>query len=178
MIRRVESGWSRVEERRNGHRRRRSTVFGLARQQRNDFELHTSSTTSPKPSISSTKTTFQPHNHHTQEPHQLTLKIYTPHTVKMGWLPWSSGDNKASPKASDGGRIAPDRSSRARCWDGRDKFFACLDRNEILDAIKDDKEARRKCAKEVEEFEAACSQTWVCLIPLTSSCLVISVLFP
>lgn len=80
-------------------------------------------------------------------------------TVTMGWLPWSSND---STKASDGGRIAPDRSSRARCWEGRDAFFACLDRNNILDAIKDDKEARRKCAKEVAEFEAACSQTWVC----------------
>lgn len=80
-------------------------------------------------------------------------------SLKMGWLPWSSSD---STKASDGGRIAPDRSSRARCWEGRDAFFACLDRNDILDAIKDDKEARRKCAKEVAEFEAACSQTWVC----------------
>lgn len=76
----------------------------------------------------------------------------------MGWLPWSSGDSN---KASDGGRIAPDRTSRARCWEGRDAFFACLDRNDILDAIKDDKEARRKCAKEVAEFEAACSATWV-----------------
>ncbi|CAI7622775.1 Cytochrome c oxidase assembly factor 6 [Penicillium manginii] len=77
----------------------------------------------------------------------------------MGWLPWSSG---AEPnKASDGGRIAPDRTSRKRCWEGRDLFFACLDRNDILDGIKDDKEARRKCAKEVEEFEAACSATWV-----------------
>lgn len=77
----------------------------------------------------------------------------------MGWLPWSSGDAN---KASDGGRIAPDRTSRARCWEGRDAFFSCLDRNDILDGIKDDKEARRKCAKEVLEFEAACSQTWVC----------------
>lgn len=77
----------------------------------------------------------------------------------MGWLPWSSGDSN---KASDGGRIAPDRTSRARCWEGRDAFFACLDRNDILDGIKDDKEARRKCAKEVAEFEAACSATWVC----------------
>lgn len=77
----------------------------------------------------------------------------------MGWLPWSSGDSN---KASDGGRIAPDRTSRARCWEGRDAFFSCLDRNDILDGIKDDKEARRKCAKEVQEFEAACSQTWVC----------------
>lgn len=79
----------------------------------------------------------------------------------MGWLPWSSGNAN---KASDGGRIAPDRSSRARCWEGRDLFFACLDRNEILDGIKDDKDARRKCAKEVQEFEAACSATWVCAL--------------
>ncbi|OQD76152.1 hypothetical protein PENDEC_c005G01293 [Penicillium decumbens] len=76
----------------------------------------------------------------------------------MGWLPWSSNDTN---KASDGGRIAPDRTSRARCWEGRDIFFACLDRNDILDGIKNDKEARQKCAKEVAEFEAACSQTWV-----------------
>ena len=81
----------------------------------------------------------------------------------MGWLPWSSGDSN---KASDGGRIAPDRTSRARCWEGRDAFFACLDRNDILDAIKDDKEARRKCSKEVAEFEAACSATWVRAIRL------------
>jgi hypothetical protein len=77
----------------------------------------------------------------------------------MGWLPWSSGDSKNA--ASDGGRIAPDRTSRARCWEGRDSFFACLDKNDILDGIKEDKKARQKCAKEVEEFEAACSQSWV-----------------
>ncbi|KAJ5773570.1 Cytochrome c oxidase subunit VIb [Penicillium paradoxum] len=77
----------------------------------------------------------------------------------MGWLPWSSGENKDA--ASDGGRIAPDRTSRARCWEGRDLFFACLDKNDILDGIKEDKKARQKCAKEVAEFEAACSQSWV-----------------
>ncbi|PLB53057.1 hypothetical protein P170DRAFT_434782 [Aspergillus steynii IBT 23096] len=78
----------------------------------------------------------------------------------MGWLPWSS-DSPDAPKASDGGRIAPDRSSRKRCWEGRDLFFSCLDDNNILDAIKDDKEARRKCGKEIAEFETACSRTWV-----------------
>jgi cytochrome c oxidase assembly factor 6 len=78
----------------------------------------------------------------------------------MGWLPWSSGDSNKN-EASDGGRIAPDRTSRARCWEGRDRFFACLDKNDILDGIKDDKKARQKCASEVAEFEAACSQSWV-----------------
>jgi cytochrome c oxidase assembly factor 6 len=77
----------------------------------------------------------------------------------MGWIPWSSGSNKDA--ASDGGRIAPDRTSRARCWEGRDLFFACLDKNDILDGIKEDGKARQKCAKEVAEFEEACSKSWV-----------------
>ncbi|KAJ5861524.1 Cytochrome c oxidase subunit VIb [Penicillium soppii] len=78
----------------------------------------------------------------------------------MGWLPWSSGDSNKN-AAADGGRIAPDRTSRARCWEGRDHFFACLDKNDILDGIKEDGKARQKCAKEVAEFEEACSQSWV-----------------
>lgn len=89
--------------------------------------------------------------------HSLSDIIISP---KMGWLPWSSGDSNKN-EASDGGRIAPDRTSRARCWEGRDRFFACLDKNDILDGIKDDKKARQKCASEVAEFEAACSQSWV-----------------
>ncbi|KAL5335722.1 cytochrome oxidase c subunit VIb-domain-containing protein [Aspergillus crustosus] len=75
----------------------------------------------------------------------------------MGWFS-SSPDPKS---ASDGGRIAPDRTSRQKCWEGRDLFFTCLDNNEIVDAIKGDKEARTKCAKEIAEFETACSSTWV-----------------
>lgn len=84
----------------------------------------------------------------------------------MGWLPWSS---ESTNTASDGGRIAPDRTSRQRCYEGRDMFFTCLDRNDILDAIKDDKEARRKCGKEIAEFETACSRAWVCVFSLSSS---------
>lgn len=75
----------------------------------------------------------------------------------MGWFSWSSD----SSKASDGGRIAPDRTSRQKCWEGRDRFFACLDNNDIIDSVKGDKEARKKCAKEIAEFESACSAAWV-----------------
>lgn len=122
--------------------------------------LRTTLLPSPKSNqLAQTRLSTSPlHTHHRVHPDP----SYSYHILNMGWLPWSSGESKTSPKTSDGGRIAPDRTSRARCWEGRDKFFACLDRNNILDAIKDDNEARRKCAKEVEEFEAACSQTWVC----------------
>ncbi|QKX56163.1 uncharacterized protein TRUGW13939_03263 [Talaromyces rugulosus] len=74
----------------------------------------------------------------------------------MGWF--SSSD---STKASDGGRIAPDRSSRQQCWNGRDLFFECLDRNDIVDGIKNDSEARKRCGKEIAEFEGSCAKAWV-----------------
>lgn len=83
----------------------------------------------------------------------------------MGWFTWLTGEDKT--KSSDGGRIAPDRSSRERCYNGRDTFFACLDKHDILDSVNDDKEARRKCGAEIKEFEAACSKTWVCLPSLS-----------
>lgn len=80
----------------------------------------------------------------------------------MGWLPWSSSSSTDTSKASDGGRIAPDRTSRERCWEGRDKFFTCLDNNNILDALKNEKEAQSKCGSELAEFEGACAKAWVC----------------
>lgn len=89
------------------------------------------------------------------------LSVFFPfqQSCAMGWLPWSS--DSSSNAASDGGRIAPDRSSRQRCYEGRDLFFSCLDRNDILDAVKNDKEAQRKCGKELAQFETVCSRAWV-----------------
>lgn len=79
----------------------------------------------------------------------------------MGWLPWTSSSSSNNNTTSDGGRIAPDRTSRQRCWESRDLFFGCLDNNNIVDSLKDDKEARKRCGKEILEFENACSKTWV-----------------
>ncbi|KAL3466673.1 cytochrome oxidase c subunit VIb-domain-containing protein [Aspergillus heterothallicus] len=75
----------------------------------------------------------------------------------MGWFSWSSNSNQSS----DGGRIAPDRTSRQKCWEARDTFFTCLDNNDIIDSVKGDKEARKKCGKEIAEFEANCATAWV-----------------
>ena len=78
----------------------------------------------------------------------------------MGWF-----DGKTAPpppKAStDGGFIAPDRSARQQCWDGRDGFFACLERNGIVDSVKEDEKARKACAPELKEFERVCASSWV-----------------
>lgn len=82
----------------------------------------------------------------------------------MVW-PFSSSESSspAPPlvKSSDGGVIAPMRSSRETCYFARDGFFGCLDKHDILDAVKDDKGARQNCGKELAEFEASCSKAWV-----------------
>lgn len=85
----------------------------------------------------------------------------------MGWgLPtWLGGSPApappARPKSSDGGFVAPDRNSRELCYESRDNFFNCLDKNDILDAIKEDDKARKVCAKEMTDFERDCARTWV-----------------
>ncbi|TKA74942.1 hypothetical protein B0A55_04949 [Friedmanniomyces simplex] len=68
----------------------------------------------------------------------------------------------AAPTPSqDGGYIAPDRTGRQRCWDGRDSFFQCLEKNDIVDSVKEDAKARKLCAPELGEFERVCASSWV-----------------
>jgi hypothetical protein len=90
----------------------------------------------------------------------------------MGLLPnWSSSSGDAatsatSPKPTqDGAFVAPDRMSRAKCWDARDAFNQCLNRNNILDAIKDKDGADKACGTESQDFEKNCASSWVCHLP-------------
>ncbi len=67
-----------------------------------------------------------------------------------------------TPKASaDGAFQAPNRTERAHCWEARDAFFQCLDRNSIIDSIKDRDQAGDKCRKESQAFERDCASSWV-----------------
>ncbi|GAB7352201.1 hypothetical protein MBLNU459_g2677t2 [Dothideomycetes sp. NU459] len=80
----------------------------------------------------------------------------------MGWL---SSDKPATPDApkpsTDGGFIAPDRTQRAHCWEGRDAYFACLDRNNIIDSVRDSDKAAKACGPETQAFERNCASSWV-----------------
>jgi cytochrome c oxidase assembly factor 6 len=84
-------------------------------------------------------------------------------TSTMGWFGGSESQPTPPPPApsQDGGFIAPDRTARAQCWDGRDSFFKCLDRHSIIDSVREDKKAREACAPELREFESACASSWV-----------------
>lgn len=73
----------------------------------------------------------------------------------------ASQTDAARPRSKDGGYIAPDRNSREHCYEARDRFFECLDKNNILDAIKEDEKARTVCSPQVEAYERDCARSWV-----------------
>ena len=68
----------------------------------------------------------------------------------------------ASPTPSaDGAFEAPDRQSRAHCWRARDEFFACLERNGIVDSIREKDQAESVCGVEGKGFGKECAASWV-----------------
>lgn len=81
----------------------------------------------------------------------------------MGWL-WSSSSQSGPKPSTDGGFIAPDRDQRAKCWEARDTYYNCLDKNGIIDPIKDDQKAKEACGLEEKGFEGQCAKSWVSLM--------------
>lgn len=91
--------------------------------------------------------------------------IPTPPQLTMGWFTSTSSSPApaiSSPESSrDGGFIAPDRTARQQCWDGRDSFFKCLDDHGIVDSVKEGEKAEKVCGRELREFERCCASSWV-----------------
>jgi cytochrome c oxidase assembly factor 6 len=74
----------------------------------------------------------------------------------------SSTPSLPTPKTStDGAPIAPDRTQRAKCWEARDAYFSCLDKNGIIDSITEKGKAEKACGKEGKGFEGNCASSWV-----------------
>jgi cytochrome c oxidase assembly factor 6 len=85
----------------------------------------------------------------------------------MGWLPWTSSDDGGVKKTSGGAFEKPSRTNRAKCYEARDAFFECLDRNNILDSINTKAgadAAKKACGQEDVVFERNCAHSWVCRV--------------
>jgi cytochrome c oxidase assembly factor 6 len=85
-------------------------------------------------------------------------------TANMAWLPWGSSDDSGVKKTSGGAFESPSRTNRKKCYEARDSFFECLDKNNILDSIntKSGKEkAATFCSQFDQEFEKNCAHSWV-----------------
>lgn len=78
---------------------------------------------------------------------------------------WKPTTDKRAEEVRTGAR-APDRTERKRCWEARDGYFACLDRNNILDPLRHEKQANAACSVESTAFEKDCATEWVCSCPL------------
>ncbi|GJJ07110.1 hypothetical protein Clacol_001310 [Clathrus columnatus] len=72
----------------------------------------------------------------------------------MNWI--TSWFSSSKPSDSSGG-IAPDRAKRKVCWDARDTYFACLDKNSVLKPG----EEQNLCSKEEKRYEENCAKSWI-----------------
>ncbi|RDW68123.1 hypothetical protein BP6252_09519 [Coleophoma cylindrospora] len=80
----------------------------------------------------------------------------------MGFFSSSSSSTLPPPKiAKDGAPIAPDRSQRAKCWEARDQYFDCLNKESIVDSITEKDKAEKACKSEGRAFEGNCASSWV-----------------
>lgn len=50
----------------------------------------------------------------------------------------------------------PNREERAQCWGARDKYWDCLDKNKLADAVKEG-----PCVEFRKFYEKSCSEQWV-----------------
>lgn len=69
-------------------------------------------------------------------------------------------------RSSDGAYIAPDRSTREKCYEARDTFFACLEQHGIVDSLKRKDEAEKVCGEEDRALAKECAASWVSFFAL------------
>lgn len=79
----------------------------------------------------------------------------------MGLLDFLSSETDKRAEEVRSGAVAPLRTERQKCYAARDAYFACLDANNIVDALKDDKAAAKACGAQSKEFERDCASQWV-----------------
>lgn len=79
----------------------------------------------------------------------------------MGLFDFLSSETDKRAEEVRSGAVAPLRNERQKCYAARDAYFACLDANNIVDALKDEKAAAKACGPQSKEFERDCASQWV-----------------
>jgi cytochrome c oxidase assembly factor 6 len=81
----------------------------------------------------------------------------------MGLFDWfTSAESKRAEEVRTG-VVAPAREERKKCWEARDTFYSCLDKNDVIDSLSGDgkRTAEKQCAQESRQFEQDCASSWV-----------------
>lgn len=57
----------------------------------------------------------------------------------------------------------PNRGKREQCWDARDRFLTCIEKNGVVNPADDKEQAtiKSKCSKEDQLFGDKCAKSWV-----------------
>lgn len=99
-----------------------------------------------------------PHHNWPQQPH---FKVASP---KMGVFDFFTSPDAKRKEEVRSGAVVPDRSERKRCWEARDGFYACLDKNNVIDSTKGNGKtiAEKECGSQNKLFEEDCAAAWVC----------------
>ncbi|OIW26568.1 oxidoreductase-like protein [Coniochaeta ligniaria NRRL 30616] len=79
----------------------------------------------------------------------------------MGLFDFLGGETDKRAEEVRSGAVAPLRTERQKCYVARDAYFACLDANNIVDALKDEKAAGKACGAQSKDFERDCATQWV-----------------
>ncbi len=90
--------------------------------------------------------------------------IHNTHTMGLFGLFGAASEEEKRATEVRAGTVAPTREERKRCWEARDGYFACLDTNNIVDALKDEKKAAKACGPQSAQFERDCATQWVSLV--------------
>lgn len=57
---------------------------------------------------------------------------------------------------------APTREQRQLCWNARDAYFSCLDRNDIVQPAEGELgDVKGVCADFRKAYESSCGKSWV-----------------
>ncbi|KAI9728398.1 MAG: hypothetical protein M1828_003798 [Chrysothrix sp. TS-e1954] len=79
----------------------------------------------------------------------------------MSWFRSSEKPQDVSSNPTTGDYKPMQRSERKACWEARDSYFACLDKNSILDALAEKDAAAKKCGSQSQRFETDCASSWI-----------------
>ena len=78
-------------------------------------------------------------------------------STMFGFGSSSSASTSSSSSSAPAPGAAPSREERKACWDSRDKYFRCLDANNVPVAGDE----KGVCAVEKEGYEKDCGRSWV-----------------
>lgn len=97
---------------------------------------------------------------------QVPSKLVIPSDLavfNMGWFSSTPAEQPQEASSLEGTYKPLKRNERKACWEARDAYFGCLDKHQILDAVKDEDAAKSKCPRENDLFEKDCATSWVSL---------------